>query len=66
MALQASETESKNDLLSKVLGKQLSLKELKEAMDNIKRKKMCYRHSLSLLAKRVGSLLMRYPQHATN
>ena len=66
MPLQGLEKATKEDLLRKVLGKQLSLKELREAAENIKRKKTVARAFLRYTGEESWeSLQRRFPHHAT-
>lgn len=66
MPLQGLEPKTKDDLLKKVCQGQLSLKEMKEAAENVKRK----RNMVKAFQKFTGeesweSLQKRFPQHAT-
>ena len=66
MPLQSLEKESKEDLLRKVVQKKLSLKEMRQAVDNVKRKKVL----VSAFLKYTGeegweTLQKRFPHHAT-
>ena len=66
MPLQGLEKASKDDLLTKVLNKQYSLKEMKEAAERIKRKKNIVRAFLRFTAEEDWqSLQKRFPHHAT-
>lgn len=66
MPLQGLEDKTKRDLLEKVVKRQLSLKEMREAADNIKQK----RNLTKAFAKFTGedsweTLQARFPKHAT-
>jgi len=66
MPLQGLENTTKRDLLEKVVKRQLSLKEMREAAENIKRKK----NIIKAFAKFTGeesweTLQERFPRHAT-
>lgn len=66
MSLQGLEKATKDDLLRKVLNKQYSLKEMKEAADGIKRKKNIVRSFLRFTAEEDWhSLQKSFPHHAT-
>ena len=66
MPLQGLEDQTKRDLLEKVVKRQLSLKEMREAAENIKQK----RNLIKAFAKFTGedsweTLQTRFPRHAT-
>ena len=66
MPLQGLEKETKDDLLTKVLNKQYSLKEMKEAADKIKKKKIAVQTFLKFTGEQDWeSLKRRFPRHAT-
>ena len=66
MPLQGLEDQTKRDLLEQVVKRQLFLKEMREAADNIKQK----RNLIKAFAKFTGddsweTLQARFPRHAT-
>jgi len=66
MPLQGLEKDTKDDLLNKVLTKQYSLKEMKEAADKIKKKKIAVQAFLKFTGEEDWeSLKRRFPHHAT-
>ena len=66
MPLQGLEKDTKDDLLNKVLTKQYSLKEMKEAADKIKKKKVAVQAFLKFTGEEDWeSVKRRFPHHAT-
>ena len=66
MPLQGLEKESKEDLLRKVVQKKLSLKEMRQAANNIKRKKALVSAFLKYTGEESWETLQkRFPHHAT-
>lgn len=66
MPIQGLEKAPKDDLLTKVLNKQYSLKEMREAAEGIKRKKNIVRAFLRFNAQEDWqSLQKRFPHHPT-
>ena len=66
MPLQGLEQASKEDLLQKVVQRKLSLKEMRQAADNIKKKKIVVSAFLKFTGEEDWeSLQKRFPRHAT-
>ena len=66
MPLQGLEQATKDDLLRKVVQRKLSLKELRQAADNIKKKKYVVAAFLKFTGEEDWeSLQKRFPHHAT-
>ena len=66
MPLQSLERESKEDLLRKVVQKKLSLMEMCQAVDNVKRKKALVSAFLKYTGEESWETLQkRFPHHAT-